>query len=132
MFKPSRWRFQISIYHDISYYINPFHTTVLFLYPLQKQSPEVFYKKGVLEISQNSQENTCARLSFLIKLQAWSLLLYWKETLTQVFSCQFCEISKNIFFTEHVWTTASVPENIKLTIFWCFRESGDKKKNSVT
>ena len=24
-----------------------------------------------LEISQNSQENTCARVSFLIKLQAW-------------------------------------------------------------
>ena len=27
-------------------------------------------KKEFLEISQNSQENTCARLSFLIKLQA--------------------------------------------------------------
>ena len=32
---------------------------------LQKQPPEVF-----LEISKNSQENTCARVSFLIKLQA--------------------------------------------------------------
>ena len=29
-----------------------------------------------------------------------------KETLTQVFSCEFCEISKSIFFTEHLWTTA--------------------------
>ena len=27
-------------------------------------------KKLFLEISQNSQENTCARVSFLIKLQA--------------------------------------------------------------
>ena len=26
------------------------------------------------EISQNSQENTCARVSFLIKLQAWGLM----------------------------------------------------------
>ena len=26
-----------------------------------------------LEISQNSQENNCARVSFLIKLQAWGL-----------------------------------------------------------
>ena len=25
-----------------------------------------------------------------------------KETLAQVFSCEFCEISKNTFFTEHV------------------------------
>ena len=23
-------------------------------------------------------------------------------------SCEFCEISKNIFLTEHLWTTASV------------------------
>ena len=30
-----------------------------------------------------------------------------KETLAQVFSCEFCEISKNIFFAEHIWTTAS-------------------------
>ena len=29
-----------------------------------------------LEISQNSQENTCATVSFLIKLQALSLQLY--------------------------------------------------------
>ena len=31
---------------------------------------EVFCKKMFLEISKNSQENTCARVSFLIKLQA--------------------------------------------------------------
>ena len=30
----------------------------------------VLLKKVFLEISQNSQENTCARVSFLIKLQA--------------------------------------------------------------
>ena len=30
-----------------------------------------------------------------------------KETLAQVFSCEFCEISKNTFFTEHLWATAS-------------------------
>ena len=41
-------------------------------------------KNVFLEISQNSQENTCARVSFLIKLQAWG-------------SCEFCEISKNTF-----------------------------------
>ena len=31
-----------------------------------------------------------------------------KETLAQVFSCEFCEISKNNFFTERLWATASV------------------------
>ena len=40
-------------------------------------------KKDILKISQNSQENTCARVSFLIKLQA------------------------NTFFTEHLLTTTS-------------------------
>ena len=33
-------------------------------------------KKWFLEISQNSQENTCARVSFLIKLQASDLNTY--------------------------------------------------------
>ena len=53
--------------------------------------PKVFYKKCVLRNSQNSQENTCARGSFLIKLQAWSATLLKKESLAQVFSCEFCE-----------------------------------------
>ena len=31
-----------------------------------------------------------------------------RESLAQVFSYEFCEISKNTFFTERLWTTASV------------------------
>ena len=58
-------------------------------------------KKVFLEISQHSQENTCTRVSFLIKLQASGNLLK-KETLAQVFSCEVCEISINTFFTEHL------------------------------
>ena len=78
-----------------------------------------------LEISQNSQENTCARVSFLIKLQASGrfcsfcfrrqaessvsgLQLLKKETLARVFSGEFCEIYKNTFSKEHLGTTASV------------------------
>ena len=37
---------------------------------IQKQPPEVVYKKVFLNILQSSQENTCARVSFLIRLQA--------------------------------------------------------------
>ena len=44
-------------------------------------------KKVFLKIFKNSQENTCARVSFLIK-----------KTLAQVFSCEFREISKKTFF----------------------------------
>ena len=31
-----------------------------------------------------------------------------KEKLVQMFSCEFCKISKYNFFTEHLWATASV------------------------
>ena len=64
------------------------------------------WKSFFLEISQNSQENTCANVSFLKKLQALVFL-------AQVFSCEFCDIS-NItpFATEHLrWL-------LQNTIFW--------------
>ena len=51
---------------------------------LQKLPPRgVLCKKVFLEIWQNSQENTCARVSFLINFHAFG----------------------NFFFTEHLWTT---------------------------
>ena len=40
-------------------------------------------KKVFLEISQNSQESTCARLSFLIKFEALSQQLYQKRDSTK-------------------------------------------------
>ena len=54
----------------------------------------VLCKKVFLEISQNSLENTCTGVSFLISFVK-------KETLAQMFFCEFYEISKNIFFTEY-------------------------------
>ena len=68
----------------------------------------VLWKKVFLEISQNSEENTFARDSFLIKLQPWGCNFIKRESLTKVFSCEFCEISKNTFFIEHLRTTAFV------------------------
>ena len=67
----------------------------------------VLCNKVFSEISQNPQENICARISFLIKLQASACNFIKKETLTQVFSREFCKISKNTFFIEHLRTTAS-------------------------
>ena len=46
----------------------------------------VLYKKVFLEISQNSQENTCTRVSFLIKLQARS---WTGASVTTVQNCFF-------------------------------------------
>ena len=33
-------------------------------------------KKVFLEISQNSEDNICARVSFLTKLEAWGMQIY--------------------------------------------------------
>ena len=68
----------------------------------QKESLRGVCKKSVLNISQNLQENTCVRVSFLIKLQAEACNFIEKETLAQVFSCEFWEIFKNTFFIEHL------------------------------
>ena len=38
-----------------------------------------------------------------------------KETLTQIFSFEFCDIFKNTLFTENLWATAS--RSLKLTCF---------------
>ena len=65
-----------------------------------------FVKKVFLEISQNSQENTCARVSFSIKLQVCNFIE--KETLALVFSCKFHEISKNTFLHRTPLVAASV------------------------
>ena len=51
-----------------------------------------------LEISQNSQENTCASLFFNKVAGRQACNFVKKETLAQVFYCEFCEISKNDFF----------------------------------
>ena len=64
----------------------------------QKQSPgDILQEIMLQEISENSQENTCTRVSFSIKLQSRGLQLYQKKTLAQVFSCEFSEISTNAF-----------------------------------
>ena len=41
-----------------------------------------------------------------------------KEALVQVFSSEFCEISKSTFFTEHHWLTASKHPNIKYQLLF--------------
>ena len=100
--------------------------------PITSNHQSCSMKRVFLQISQNSQESTCARVSFLIKLQGQNkhflppdTHVYMcvsgsrkcdlcthnfikKETLAQVFSYEFCEIFRNISFTEHLRETASV------------------------
>ena len=60
-------------------------------------------KRVFLKILQNSQESTCARVSFLMKLQAEAFNFIKKVTLAQEFSCEFFEITgKATFLIEHL------------------------------
>ena len=64
-------------------------------------------KKGVLRnFEKFTGKHLCQRL-FCNKVAAAVTL--FKKRLAQVFSSEYCEISKNAFFTEHLWTTASAP-----------------------
>ena len=55
-------------------------------------------------------------------------LFFKKETLAQVYSCEFCEISKNTFFREHVWTGAFVSQTQRHN--QSLRRKGKTKKAS--
>ena len=59
-------------------------------------------KKVFLKRSQISREITCARASFLINLQLACNFIK-KTDSAQVFYCEFRDIFKNTFFTEHLW-----------------------------
>ena len=72
-----------------------------------EQPPDLF-----LEISKNSQENTCAKVFFKINFQSSVCNFIRKETKVQVFSCEFCKISKNTFFTEPLRVTASADKTL--------------------
>ena len=63
---------------------------------LEKQSSGGVLRKS-FTLKFRTQENTCTRVSFLKKFN-----FIKKATLARVFSCGFCEIAKNIFFTEHL------------------------------
>ena len=56
---------------------------------LKAAARRCFLRKVALEISQNSQENTCAGIPFLKKLETGGLQLYQKQAPAQVFSNGF-------------------------------------------
>ena len=65
---------------------------------LRSSRPDVSCKKGILR--------NFAKFSG--KHLRQNLFFFKKETLAQVFSCEFCKISENTFFTEHLSATAFV------------------------
>ena len=63
--------------------------------------------KGALrDFTKFTGKRLCQSL-FFNKVAGAACIFIKKGTLAQAFSCEFCEILKNTFFTEHVWVTAS-------------------------
>ena len=76
-------------------------------------------RKGVLRnFAKFTGKHLCQSL-FFNKVAGLGLQLYKKETLAQVFFCEFCEISKNTFFTEHLWATASELSRKNILTMYC-------------
>ena len=69
----------------------------------------VLLKKVLLKNTQNSQENTCVRVS----LQPQACNFIKKETLAQVFSCKFSKIYKNTFSYRTSLVSASGNHTVK-------------------
>ena len=69
------------------------------LYQSDKSSSQrsLWKKKLFVKTLQYSQENACVEVS------ATSL----KKTQTQIFSCEYCEISKSTYFQEHLHAAIS-------------------------
>ena len=68
--------------------------------------PEIFCKKVLLMISQNSQETTCVGVSFLLKLQACNFIE--KDSGTGVFLYILKSSSEQVFIERLRWLHLNV------------------------
>ena len=67
---------------------------------------QIFYKIGALKSLPKFIEKDMCRSYFLIKLKVGNVQLYQKDSLAQMFSCEFCKIFQNTFFEKHLQVTA--------------------------
>ena len=84
--------------------------SIIMLYSIKPESsrPEVFCKKGVLRnFAKFTGKSLCQSLSFN-KVAGLACNFIKKETLAQVFSYEFCEISKNTFYYRTPLVAASI------------------------
>ena len=72
---------------------------VIVIAPNRVQKQKCSVKKVFFKILQNSQENTCVRVFFFSKsCRPQNCSIIKKETVAQVFTCEFCVIFRNTFF----------------------------------
>ena len=69
-----------------------------YLCEIQKQPTKVFWENVLKNFTKFTGEHLCQRLLFNKVAGLGPATLLKKKTLTQMFSCEFCEIFKSIFF----------------------------------
>ena len=77
----------------------------------QKQPLDVFCKKDVLKNFVQFTGKHLYQSLFFNKVAGVASNFIKKETRSQVFSCEFCEIFKKTYFKEHLQTATSVTFN---------------------
>ena len=100
-----QYLYQISC-HSTDFFALYLLLKILFVY--QHSNPEAAtqrcpIKKVFLEILENSQENTCVRVSFLIKLQTVPATLLKRRLWHRCFAVNFAKFLRTPFVTEHLW-----------------------------
>ena len=73
-------------------------------------------KKLFLEISENSQENTCARVSFLIELPAYACNIIKKENPARCFPVNFEKFLRSFFHRTPLLAASKEPLKYYLMI----------------
>ena len=85
---------------------------------IRSSRAEVFCKKGVLRnFTKFIRKFLCQSLFFFNKVTGLFCNFIKKETLAQVFSCEFCEISKKTFFTEPLWWLLLNDPSVQVRVF---------------
>ena len=77
----------------------------------QKQPLDVFCKKGVLKNFVQFTGKHLYQSLFFNEVACVASNFIKKETRSQVFSCEFCEIFQKTYFEEHLQTATSVTFN---------------------
>ena len=92
------------------YFLQWVYKSRVFLFDRETVVRRCFARNVFLEVSQNSQENICARVSFFNKVAGFGTgVLLW-----------IYEISKNTFFTEHLRVTTSALTHFRLNFTFLY------------
>ena len=87
-------------------------STLIFRSTVQRCSYEKVFWKSAANLQESTHGKYQCQSCFVILLESCNFSeacnFIKNETLAQVFSSDFCKISKNTFFTEYLWATASV------------------------